>query len=353
MYEKAVKGIIYCQFHEADGPSIISVMPPDMSVVNKNLVSLKAITLLSGEKWQIPKSLVVIPYPSEKLKSVVKYLQIKDEERRGGFKLTMITMLFEEDLDAIFYKYMNNFENLFNEAATKIVELEESKAEKILIDEELESLRQKALDFLNELYQEEKESAKAEEFPEPVDEVAEAQKYNYKLLVCGDPEVGKTASVLRFTDEAFKRTYLPTIGVNVTDKRIRLKESNILITFAIWDIAGQSKFQPMRKHFYAGAQGVFFMFDLTNSESFQNVKKWYQDIKSNLQDEFIGVLIGNKRDLAEQRNVEQQAISMLSEELGLEYIETSALSGQNINEAFDNIGEKLVGFKKRKTFFIL
>ena len=353
MVEEVVKGILYCQFHEADGPSIVSVMPSDMEMELSNLVSLRSITLLSGETGVIPKFPVIVPFPSVKMKGIIKYMQVKDESCRGGLRLTMVTLLFDDDYDAVFYKYMDYFNNIFNKTAEVITKIEESEEDKSQIDEELKRLRQSTEDLLIKLFGEEEDSMKAHEFPKKKEDDDDAKKYTYKVLVCGDPEVGKTSSVLRFTDSAFKRTYLPTIGVNVSEKKINLEESNLQIQFAIWDVAGQSKFQPMRKHFYAGAKGVMLMFDLTKQESFQNVKKWYQDINSNLKKKFLGLLIGNKDDLIDERKVSAEDIKILADELNLEYIQTSALSGHNVNEAFQEMGEKLAGLKKRKAYFIL
>ena len=110
--------------------------------------------------------------------------------------------------------------------------------------------------------------------------------------------------------------------------------------FVLWDIAGQQKFNIMRKHFYKGANGQILVFDLTRPETLESIPKWYEDIKNNLGEEIQGIIVGNKNDLVEQRQVMQEKVRKIAEKLNLEYIETSALTGVNVDEAFLKLGEK-------------
>ncbi len=178
-----------------------------------------------------------------------------------------------------------------------------------------------------------------EEFPPQEEEDGEIKESRFKIVVLGDPQVGKTSTVLRFTDKTFRRTYIMTIGVNMSEKFIKIKNNRI--RFVIWDIAGQSKFQVMRRHFYEGAEGQLLIFDLTRPITFQNIRKWYKDIKLHTKNVLPGFILGNKSDLIEQRNVFGDEIIELADELGLEYIETSALTGKNVDKAFLKLGELL------------
>ncbi len=349
MEKNPIRGIIYSQFHEIEGPTTLLWEPDGLSEDIKRLVNNKSISLLRGESGLIPKSLIIIPFPSFNLKSIVKYLLVKDRSYPGGFRVSAINLLFNDIEDVIFYKYHRNFESVFKKITKKITQLEKSRAGIKLIAGELKIFKIDLLNLIKELRDEEISTFHGEEFPETKVDLSKFSDFRFKLIICGDPEVGKTSAVLRFTDKAFKRTYLPTIGVNVSEKEVQLKEFNIEIAFTIWDIAGQQKFQSMRKHFYTGAEGVFLMFDLTSHESFQNISNWYEDIKLKLKDDFVGFLLGNKRDLVTERRVGIEEIHKLAKDLNMDYIETSALTGINIDKAFYDMSKAIVSLNELKS----
>jgi len=349
MEKNPIRGIIYSQFHEIEGPTTLLWEPDGLSEDIKRLVNNKSISLLRGERGLIPKSLIIIPFPSFNLKSIVKYLLVKDRSYPGGFRVSAINLLFNDIEDVIFYKYHRNFESVFKKITKKITQLEKSRAGIKLIAGELKIFKIDLLNLIKELRDEEISTFHGEEFPETKVDLSKFSDFRFKLIICGDPEVGKTSAVLRFTDKAFKRTYLPTIGVNVSEKEVQLKEFNIEIAFTIWDIAGQQKFQSMRKHFYTGAEGVFLMFDLTSHESFQNISNWYEDIKLKLKDDFVGFLLGNKRDLVTERRVGIEEIHKLAKDLNMDYIETSALTGINIDKAFYDMSKAIVSLNELKS----
>jgi Ras-related protein Rab-1A len=159
----------------------------------------------------------------------------------------------------------------------------------------------------------------------------------FKIIVIGDPAVGKTSLILRFTDNAFRQTYLPTIGTNLSDKVLTIENENIELVF--WDIAGQSKFNKARKNFYKGAQGMIIVFDLTNRETFNNVKAWHDDATSVLGSVPCHV-IGNKLDMSDQRSVDDEEISNLARELSCDVVLTSALTGDHVDESFRDLALK-------------
>ncbi|NVM04316.1 MAG: GTP-binding protein [Candidatus Helarchaeota archaeon] len=338
MEKNLIIGIIYSRFNEKIGPEAFSWLPTNLDIQIKNLVSLKSINILSGEKGRIPQTLAFIPFPSLNLKSIVKVMEIKDKSHRGGVFDASLTVLFEEANDLIFYKYITNFEEIFEEYANKIINIEERKADKELINESLKIFQKKLTDILTDLYNAEIEAKDQVAFRE-IDKKEEAKALRFKVIVVGDPSVGKTSIVLRFTDRAFRRTYIPTIGVNISEKIINYKDAKI--EFVIWDIAGQSKFSIMRKHFYTGANIQFLVFDLTSPKSFENILNWYKDIKKNLKNNMRAILLANKNDLIERRKINQKEIKKLANELNLEYIETSALTGENVDQAFYKMGEIL------------
>jgi small GTP-binding protein len=344
MEKKLIRAVIFSQFDEKIGPMAVEWQPRDVSLDIRNLVSLKSIQILAGESGKIPESLAIIPFPSINSKGLVKYLEVKESKKRGGAIDSSLTLLFNESDDLIFYKYIKDFEMVFNETARILKKIEEKEPDRKKIAAELEIFREKMVDTLKKLQGTEISKREPDAFPAELEE-GEFKHQKYKLIVCGDPHVGKTSTVLRFTDNAFRRTYIPTIGVNLSDKTIQYKD--MVIKFVLWDIAGQSKFQKMRSYFYKGADGLILIFDLTSPESFNNVPSWHKDIKSYLQGGLPGLILGNKNDLLEERKVGKDQGEMLAKKLQFTYFETSALSGENIDEAFSRIAELLYDIKRR------
>jgi small GTP-binding protein len=194
--------------------------------------------------------------------------------------------------------------------------------------------------FLEDLRQEEVKEEEA--FPDK--EKEDVKSFTFKIIVCGDPSVGKTSTILRFTDNAFTRSYLPTIGVNISEKIVNIE--NNLVKLVLWDLAGQQKFEQMRSHFYQGVEGVLFVFDLTNNKTFNSIQNWHDDINSSIGRKVeAAYLLGNKCDLAEEREIAKEQGDSLANELSLSYYETSALTGEKIHETFKELAESLLNQK--------
>jgi len=337
-----IVGIIYSKFDEKIGPDAFVWEPKDLSREIRNLVSLKSNSILTGEQGLIPKSLAMVPIPTLKLKCLIKSMEVKNTQFRGGSNDTSLTLLFKEGVDLIFYKYIKNLEPLFDETANNIVELEVANAGKEKFTDELKRFNQKILNTLEELR--DVELQKQEAFPKSDGKSAEEKKYRFKIIVCGDPGVGKTSVVLAFTDKAFRRTYIPTMGVNISEKIIKYNDS--LVEFIIWDVAGQAKFQMMRKHFYQSADAQILMLDLTRPKTFQNISSWYSDIEEHLGEKTPGLIIANKKDLINDRNVSKEQIKDIEKKLNLNVLETSALTGENVDESFIKLAETLIKLGK-------
>ncbi len=175
-------------------------------------------------------------------------------------------------------------------------------------------------------------------------------KYVFKVIVCGDKKVGKTSIISKFAQDQFKETYIPSIGATICEKILYVNETPV--KFLIYDITGQEQFNNMREYFYHGSHGVLLVFDITNSGSFNDIKNWYQDIKNYLgdRDTIIGYLIGNKKDMVDKRQVKKKIAINLSNDINFNYIEISALTGENIEDIFKEIGKTLTPYLHEQNF---
>lgn len=337
MSEEIIKAIVYTSLDEPIGPNPLLWIPLDLPEKIRMGVSIKTITMLTTDQGIVPNSLVIMPFPAFKLKGIIKYIEREDNSRRGGVALSSIALLFNEADDLIFYKYMDYLESVFSESAKKLIELENGEAKSDEIFVEIDKFRQKLTEILDDLYQKEKTISELEAFPE--EKIKEdLLESNFKIVVCGDPGVGKTSTILRLTDNAFMRTYVPTLGVSISERLLTLGDKHV--NLILWDIAGQSKFEIMRRHFYKGTDAVILIFDLTNRQSFESVSNWFKDIKKYEKD-VIGLIFGNKEDLLDKRKIPTEEAINTANTLNLEYVETSALTGKNIEQSFYKVAETL------------
>ena len=347
--KKLIDAVIYTDIHDELGPNPIHWLPPNLPEAVRMLVGIKTVTILTGDQGSVPDSLLIIPFPALKLKGLIKYIERKDESKRGGFARSAITFLFKETDDVIFYKYMSYLKSPFDETTRKIIELENRNVERKLIFEEVTILRDSVSKLLDDFRTKEIASPASKEFPEKRIKDDKIVDYRLKLVVVGDPGVGKTSTILRFTDNAFLRTYVPTLGVSITEKLFNAQSG--IIEMILWDIAGQAKFETMRRHFYQGSEAILLIFDLTNRMSFTSIKNWYHDVMNNMEKhhhKMVGYIFGNKSDLTEVRKVKLVEALALAKELNLKYIETSAKTGKNVEYAFYDIAETVVKLRLNK-----
>jgi len=341
MERQIISAILYIELNDEVGPNPVIWYPDSCSQADLLHISIKTITVLSGERGLIPESLVILPFPSLNLKGLIKYIKWDDENRRGGIGQSSIALLFNEVDDVVFYKYLHHFDLTFDEAAQKIISLEKMKAGKDSIKGIVKHLEISVFNLIEELKNKEISQSATKEFPQQKIKEEKLIDYKFKIIIVGDPGVGKTSLILRFTNNAFRRTYIPTLGVHVSDKIFQIDNSNVQLV--IWDIAGQVKFEMMRQQFYLGSDGILLIFDLTNPNSFNSLSNWYNDVQKQLKNrpELIGFIIGNKKDLTNEKEIYPKDANELALSLNLGYLETSALTGENVEEAFFNIASKL------------
>ena len=168
----------------------------------------------------------------------------------------------------------------------------------------------------------------------------DGEEYVYKILLLGDSSVGKSCFLLRYCDKTFQNAHLVTIGLDYRLKSMKLK-SGKNIKLQIWDTAGQDRFRAITKNYFKGSHGIILIYDVTNRQTFENVKSWISQIREEASKNVIIYIAANKIDMEDGRIVNKEEGKKFAEEFGLPYIETSAKNGININETFEDIAEKI------------
>ncbi|MFX1429583.1 MAG: Rab family GTPase, partial [Promethearchaeota archaeon] len=171
--------------------------------------------------------------------------------------------------------------------------------------------------------------------------------YNFKFIIIGDHNVGKSSIIRRFAEDRFLENYRATIGLNIISHNFESFGNRINIS--LWDIGAQEYFRRYRKTYYNGAQAAFIVFDITNDKSFENVINWFNELIQFIDNKSLPVIIiGNKKDLTIKRKINKQDALKLTKSLNdasktnILYLETSALTGENIEDAFRLISHNFI-----------
>ena len=166
--------------------------------------------------------------------------------------------------------------------------------------------------------------------------------FTSKLILTGDFKVGKTSLIKRFVENLFSGSYISTIGVEISKKTVVMDEDT-KINFILWDIGGQiASMVPYRHRFYEGASAAFIVIDRTRPDNLESVKRWYKEILDSVSRNIPVVIVGNKSDLRDDIVITEEEIKIVANELGFHYILTSALTGENVNEAFLYIAYRFI-----------
>jgi len=156
--------------------------------------------------------------------------------------------------------------------------------------------------------------------------------YLFKLLLIGDSGVGKSCLLLRFADDTYTESYISTIGVDFKIRTVELDGKTIKLQ--IWDTAGQERFRTITSSYYRGAHGIIIVYDITDVESFNNVRQWLFEIDRFASEHVNKLLVGNKCDLVNKRVVTTETASEFAGGLDIPFLETSAKNSTNVEEAF-------------------
>ena len=167
----------------------------------------------------------------------------------------------------------------------------------------------------------------------------EMVSYLYKCVCVGSSAVGKTSIILRYTTGTFREYYAPTLGADFSTKRVDVGSDNVRLQ--IWDLGGQDFLGNVRAKFYSGARGVVFMYDVTRSDTLEELEGWRNEVSSHVKD-YTSLIVANKTDLEGERVISEDEGRKFAESLGAEYIETSVKLNEGVADTFTAIAKQII-----------
>jgi small GTP-binding protein len=171
--------------------------------------------------------------------------------------------------------------------------------------------------------------------------------YLFKAVLIGDSGVGKSNMLSRFAKDEFRLDSKPTIGVEFAYRNIRVKDK--LIKAQIWDTAGQERFRAITSSYYRGALGALLVYDITRRSSYESVGRWLVELREFGGEDMVVILVGNKCDLGESREVEEEEGKEFAETEGLCFMETSALKNLNVEQVFLQMITKILEITNQRS----
>ncbi|CAD8090388.1 unnamed protein product [Paramecium sonneborni] len=169
----------------------------------------------------------------------------------------------------------------------------------------------------------------------------EPYDFIFKIIIIGNGSCGKTSILYHYLNGKQPKNVAQTVGVEFSSKMISIKGKSIKLQ--LWDTAGQERYRSIARTYYRGALGAICLFDLTNTESFQNMPQWIKDARDFARPDICIIACGNKIDLIEQRKITESQVQKLVKDYTIDsYFQTSAVTGEQIENMFQTLSEKLV-----------
>ena len=169
--------------------------------------------------------------------------------------------------------------------------------------------------------------------------MSEEFDYIFKVVIVGDSGVGKTNLIGRYLKNEYRQDTKATVGVEFGEKKFDI--NGLKIKAQLWDTAGQERYKAITSMYYKGAKGALIVFDLSSKTTFVNAEKWYNEIKKATDPSINLILVGNKSDLKDKRQVNTEDAENKAKEMGIAYMETSALNAENVDKAFSWLIEEI------------
>ena len=165
--------------------------------------------------------------------------------------------------------------------------------------------------------------------------MSDAEEYEMmiKVILIGDSGVGKTNIMSKYLKNQFMENSKATVGVEFGSKLFNHQGHKIKAQ--IWDTAGQEKYKAITGAYYKGSKGAFIVYDITRKDTFASIERWVNDLKATSDPKLTIILIGNKNDLDDKREVSKDQGEEKAKSFGCAFLETSAFSGDNLDKAFE------------------
>ena len=161
-----------------------------------------------------------------------------------------------------------------------------------------------------------------------------------KIMLLGDSSVGKTSIIKRYCKNQYSNSFISTIGVDFETKYINIDGK--IINIQIWDTAGQERYKILAQSYYKNSDGFVIVYDITSRISYDNIHKWIEQIKEYASEKIKNIIVANKCDLENKRQISKEEGKELAEKYNFKFYETSALNGKNIDKAFDNLAKMII-----------
>ena len=181
-----------------------------------------------------------------------------------------------------------------------------------------------------------------------IEEVGSQEKEDYKLkvVIIGDSGVGKTNLIKRFVSDTFSENSKATVGVEFLSKTYKINDH--IFKIELWDTAGQERYKSITSVYYKGSKGALLVYDITSQITFDNIGKWITEIRDKTSKDITLMMVGNKMDLSQYREVSNEQALNKAKTLGIPIMETSALDSTNVKEAFYDLLKEMYKDMKNK-----